>query len=218
MEARALFIARQKVSLLILFALLAAIITLSILAAIYPTFPGDDEALKRFQGLESSGLNTAARAISSLGSVTLVAASIGVLIVALWVSGRRRDAMASLLIPLAEGLVFGIKALIGRPRPELALFPAGPGTATFPSGHANHAVLFFGFLIYLCLVHVESARLRVALQGLLMLSILGVGASRVYLGLHWPSDVVGGYVFGAFFLLVLVWLVKTGKERTALTK
>ena len=217
MGVRAHFITRQKISHLIFFALLTAIVTLSILAAIYPTFPGDEEALKRFQGLEGSGLNTAARAISRLGSVTVAATSIGVLIVALWVSGRRRDAIASLLIPMAEGLIFGIKASIGRSRPEFVLFPPGSDTAAFPSGHANHAVLFFGFLIYLCLVHVQSARLRAALQGLLMIGILGVSASRVYLGLHWPSDIVGGYLFGAFFLWVLVWLVKTLKEGTAMT-
>ena len=101
-----------------------------------------------------------------------------------------------------------MKVLVGRDRPELLLFQPGPESAAFPSGHAIHVVLFFGFLVYLCHLHLHRAWLRRTLQALMVLGILTMSASRVYMGFHWPSDVIGGYLFGALFLLLLVWAVK----------
>ena len=217
MKLQADFITHSKVSLLIFLILLVATIILAVLAAIYSTFPGDEEALRRLQELERSGLSSAARAVTRLGNTPVVAASILALVAVLWAVGRRRDSIACLLIPVAEGLGVAVKALIGRPRPEFILFPPGPDSAAFPSGHAIHAVLFFGFLLYLTLAHTKSRGLRVAALAVLPLIILIVGASRVYLGLHWPSDVLGGYIFGGVFLWVLLWTVKVGKREPSVT-
>jgi len=123
-----------------------------------------------------------------------------------------------LLIPISEALALGVKTAMGRSRPDWSLLPYGSETAAFPSGHAVHAVLLFGFLAYLCLVFVASVRLRVSLQLILMIIIVAVGTSRVYLGLHWPTDVVGGYLYGGFFLWVIVMTLKIWKDGARITK
>jgi membrane-associated phospholipid phosphatase len=99
-----------------------------------------------------------------------------------------------------------LKLAVGRPRPEYLLVDSVPASLSFPSGHALFAVIFGGFLIYLVGELVQPRLVRWGLQTGLALLVLAVGASRVYLGFHWPSDVVGGYMFGAVTLLELVWL------------
>ena len=99
-----------------------------------------------------------------------------------------------------------LKDVIGRPRPEYAIIDPIPQSFGFPSGHACFAVLLGGALICLVWRHVENPWLRRGLCAGLGLIILGVGISRVYLGVHWPSDVLGGYLYGGLVLLVAVRL------------
>ncbi len=201
----------SRLWLAVLAALLVANVALAALAAVYATFPGDEWALTSFQSHRNSVMDDLVRGITRLGDLGPVAASLAALWLLLWFTHRRRELAASLMIPLAELLGLGVKVLVGRDRPELLLFPPGPESAAFPSGHAVHAVLFFGFLVYLCYLHLHRAWLRRAIQGLIVLGILVVSASRVYMGVHWPSDVIGGYLFGALFLLLLVRAVKGPK-------
>lgn len=208
MKVKNKLIADPRFRLLIFLLLFGSIVALSVLAAIYTTFPGDEGILEAFQGLETSWLSSAARNVTQLGSAAVIAVSILALGTFLWITDRRRDAMGCVFIAMAELSGLGIKELVGRPRPDFILFLPAPETAAFPSGHAVHAVLFFGFLIHLCWFHMGSTRFRAALQGFIVLSILTVSASRIYLGVHWPSDVLGGYLYGAFFLWILIWAVR----------
>lgn len=208
MKVKFRLVSDPRFRLLVFLLLFGSTVALSVLAALYTTFPGDEEVLEAFQGLETSWLSAAARNVTQLGSAAVIAVSILALGTFLWITGRRRDAMGCVFIALAELSGFGIKELVGRPRPEFVLFPLAPESAAFPSGHAVHAVLFFGFLIHLCWFHMGSTRLRVALQGFIALSILTISVSRIYLGVHWPSDVLGGYLYGAFFLWILIWAVR----------
>ena len=208
MKVKFRLVSDPRFRLLVFLLLFGSTVALSVLAALYTTFPGDEEVLEAFQGLETSWLSAAARNVTQLGSAAVIAVSILALGTFLWITGRRRDAMGCVFIALAELSGFGIKELVGRPRPEFVLFPPAPESAAFPSGHAVHAVLFFGFLIHLCWFHMGSTRLMVALQGFIALSILTISVSRIYLGVHWPSDVLGGYLYGAFFLWILIWAVR----------
>jgi undecaprenyl-diphosphatase len=158
--------------------------------------------------MESSELSTVARGIAILGSMPVALASILVLGGGLWILGRRLYFLASSLLVLVQGLAMGLKELVGRPRPDAVLFPPPPDSASFPSAHAIFAVSFFGFLLYLVSVHVERPRLRIAFQGLLVSLILAMGVSRVYQGVHWPSDILGGYLLGGAFLGLMVWVVR----------
>ena len=108
---------------------------------------------------------------------------------------------------LAPVLNLALKELATRARPDAALALVDESGYSFPSGHAAFAVAFYGALIYLLSYWGAFPRrplMRWAIQGALFLLILVIGGSRVYLGVHWPSDVLGGYLFGGLCLLALM--------------
>lgn len=118
--------------------------------------------------------------------------------------------------PAALGLLFAqlgslgnplIKIIVQRPRPGLP-YEIGlrvPTDYSFPSGHSATAMVVYGFLIYLAATKLREHPLARALAvALCVLYILGMGLSRIYLGEHWFSDVLGGYVYGAAWVLLAV--------------
>jgi undecaprenyl-diphosphatase len=140
---------------------------------------------------------------------------LGALVGGFWAAGLRREALflsasagASLLSALA-------KLLVERPR------PASEGVRAFsqvfdysyPSGHVVGYVSVGGFVFFLVYVLFKRSWRRTA--GLIVLGLLVglVGVSRVYLGHHWASDVLGGYALGSIFLLGLVELYRTTSAR-----
>jgi undecaprenyl-diphosphatase len=106
-----------------------------------------------------------------------------------------------------------LKLAINRPRPSADLVHVlfheqGSG---FPSGHAFFAILILGLTAYSISVNSKNRTLQIlALAGLIALILL-VGTSRVYLGVHWPSDIIGGYLIGGIFLTALIWFHRTWK-------
>ena len=117
----------------------------------------------------------------------------------------------SLIFPLQIGLVLlvsgglsrWLKDLIDRPRPE-AKHLVEATTMSFPSGHAMSSIAFFGFLIYLVWRLVSTPWIRWLLSSLLALLILLIGFSRVYLGVHYPSDILAGYAAGGACLAIFI--------------
>lgn len=171
------------------------------------------------QNFRAPWLDSLAQFLTFLGGgsvlVPLGAVAAGVLVVA----GRKRAALLVGLSLLGHPMNLALKLLARRPRPSaegdtVAVLMDATGTS-FPSGHAMATVIFFGFLAYLVWVLVRPGRVR--LGGVLSLALLtiSIGISRIYVGGHWFSDVVGGWVCGLFFLLVLAEgyrLLAPGKE------
>ena len=164
------------------------------------------EGLLEWQDQRAGWMDAAALAVTVLGGWIAAMVMMAGLLLFLLVMGRRIDALVVLLSggPLLCGLL--LKELVGRARPDLWLTGPEPIGLSFPSGHATFAIIFGGILIVLAEEAVSPAPARRAIQLFLILLILAIGASRVYLGVHWPSDVVGGYLFGGAALLGLVYL------------
>lgn len=194
---------------------LASTLSIFILAAALATFPGDQAALEGFRSNESKWLDSTALAVTTLGRQAVAAGLMIGLISVLAFAGRRRDALVVFIsaVPIVAGLL--LKDVVGRARPDFMIIGSAPSSMSFPSGHAVFAMIFGGLLIILAGDLVKPPKLRWAIQIGLVLLIMAVGASRVYLGVHYPSDVLGGYLFGAMALLGLVWVRNRFANRSA---
>lgn len=117
-----------------------------------------------------------------------------------------------LVLALSSNLI--LKEVINRERPTLEHLVTVK-TLSYPSGHAMTAMAFYGFLIYLILTFKISKLLKFALVTVLLLLILSIGVSRIYLGVHFPSDIVGGFVAGfiwVVFCILILNILKVFKE------
>ncbi len=165
-----------------------------------------DLAISEFlQRLDVGSLSGALFWVGARGvaGVTMAAAAIW-----LWLSGRRAAAALIALMLVPDALNFVLRDLFDRPRPspELVRVEGGPQGDSYPSGTAVHAMLFYGFMVYLLSQVAAPSRWRQALSAALVFWILLQGAWLINHGRHWATDVVGGYLYGAAYLLLWVKL------------
>ena len=150
-------------------------------------------------------LELTARDITSLGGypvvILMTLCAIGFLMIA-----AKGHAAVLVLVSIGGGMLLssGLKDLFGRPRPDLVPHAVQVFTQSFPSGHATLSAVTYLTLGAL-LARVQPRRaVKVYLLSLAVLLTLLVGASRVYLGVHWPTDVLAGWCVGAGWA-VLCW-------------
>ena len=143
------------------------------------------------------------QAITTLGSLEVLGALV-VLVVAVLAWLRQWQPAITLAVSGLLTLLLrqALKELFHRPRPELWA-TLSESTYSFPSGHALGSVIIYGMLIYL--LSQRRPRWRVFLWGLYGVLVIAIGFSRLYLGLHWPTDVLGGWAFGALALFGLIF-------------
>jgi membrane-associated phospholipid phosphatase len=103
-------------------------------------------------------------------------------------------------------IMSSLKLFFSRPRPLTPLLEAVRGFS-FPSGHAMSSVTFYGLLMYIVWHEVANKALKWSLIVLLALFILAIGFSRVYLRVHYASDVLAGFAMGAIWLVISLWAV-----------
>lgn len=195
-------------------AVLAAItVAAFVLAWVYPVWPGDEGLLIAVQGWQNPVVDPALRALSCLGWYPVAAALSGAAMLSLLALRRWTDALAlGMVVPCALA-THGLKSLLGRARPDFAIVEPVPESFGFPSGHAAFAMLLGGFLVCLAWQHVGNPWWRWGIVAGLALLVTGVGAARIYLGVHWPSDVAGGYLYGATVLAVAFRLRDAAERR-----
>ncbi|HEX5238008.1 MAG TPA: phosphatase PAP2 family protein [Sphingomicrobium sp.] len=141
-----------------------------------------------------------ARIFTALGEPTVLVGAGFIVAAWLWWRSRARLALALLLVVLiGRGLAEVQKFSIERPRPTLNPHLVVVKTWSFPSGHAASSMIFY--LTLALALAPEGQWRRIAAAGAILLSLL-IGISRVMLGVHWPSDVVGGWSFGMLWVLL----------------
>jgi undecaprenyl-diphosphatase len=185
--------------------LLAAAACIALFARFYNFFPGDQPLLEWFQTWRNPAVTGYMEAVSFIGRSWLIVGLAGLVVLGLFAAGRRREGFAATGIVAILLLSPLMKLIVDRPRPPLDLAgTANPlGDLSFPSGHAFQSLVLFAFLIFLAAILVRTPWIRWSTQVFLVVLILAIGASRVYLNAHWPSDIVGAYIIGGFFLAVL---------------
>ncbi|MEA3012214.1 MAG: hypothetical protein QOD42_759 [Sphingomonadales bacterium] len=166
---------------------------------------GLDRALLAHLYAGDSPWGRAAQTVTELGSfpVVMALAAIGALLLVR--RSRIRAALLLLALPMSGGLVVELlKRWIGRLRPhDQEHLLVQVQSYAFPSGHTTNATMVW---LGLALLLVSGPRARpIAIAAAAMLAV-AIGLSRNLLGVHWPSDVVGGWAFGLFWILLLARL------------
>jgi undecaprenyl-diphosphatase len=124
--------------------------------------------------------------------------------------GRRRTVLLVLVLTAGTSLIVNaIKLLIGRPRPTLEEVLATATGYAFPSGHSAQAVVAYATLAYLLTRRWRRRSVAVVAWTTAAVVALVVGFSRMYLGVHWMTDVIGGYLLAAVWMVTVLTVVHT---------
>ena len=165
-------------------------------------FALDTWATPFLHGIASPGLDVVMNALTDIGSILVI--PVLFLVVVIWLIRTHRISLGVFLgIATAGSLVLQatMKLFFARPRPQLPWANVLPDFS-FPSGHTMNAVIFYGALA-LILWSVFGRRIGLVSVVIAALLALGVGISRIYLGYHYLTDVVGGMLAGVAWLLVV---------------
>ncbi|HWS85566.1 MAG TPA: phosphatase PAP2 family protein [Pyrinomonadaceae bacterium] len=196
---------------------LAAFAVLAVLAKANAYFAWDERVADAIQSFSPPGMLAFMRAVSFPGDGITSWVIVGAALLFFFARGRRSEGFG-LLVSAAGGPAINrlMKHVIGRPRPTLDLVRVSGEWAheSFPSGHVVFYVCFFGFLFFaaFALLPKGSTARRLACA-LAALPVLLVGLSRVYLGAHWPSDVLGAYLLSGMWLALSLDLYRRWKRR-----
>ncbi len=180
----------------------------------------DDRVLQAFRRADDPGtpigpawLQSAAIDITALGSGWVLGLIVLAIVGFLFLQGMRRTG-TFVLIASAGGwfLNSGLKAIFERPRPEVVPHLREVFSASFPSGHAMTSAAVFLTLGAMLMRMSERRATKVYCMAMAMLLTVLVGTSRVYLGVHYPTDVLAGWIAG-FTWALLCWVVERALER-----
>jgi undecaprenyl-diphosphatase len=149
-----------------------------------------------------------ARDISALGGFTVL--SLTTAFSCFMLATHRHPRRAAIL---AASVIFAqiaaelIKHLVGRPRPDIVPHLDLVYSSSFPSGHAMMSPVVYMTLASLLAAGERKIADKLVLQGCAALLVLCIGLSRIYLGVHWPSDVLGGWILGSTFALIATFVL-----------
>lgn len=163
-------------------------------------------------GVHGSGLRTTLaglRLVTELGSTIAITLVAGLaLLVGVFIGPWRHGVIGAVTIGLASLVVEGVKVVVARTRPEVLDPIVVEHGYSFPSGHATLSMVGYGILVVLLARSRLPPLARVGLVGVSAMLVLLIGLSRIYLGVHFPSDVLAGWVLGAVVVLVFADLTR----------
>ena len=194
--------------LAVCFALLAAFITYQV-GFVYETEPlGIDLAMQQaFINMRTDLITPFMKVVThSTDTITIV-----ILCVALLLLPMTRKKMGLPLTVAAlinMGTYKAMKHIFLRARPDVIYHLVEQGGYSFPSGHSATSMLVYGLLFYMIGKYCNNQKLKVLLQAVCGILVLTVGPSRLYVGVHWATDVLAGWCVGAAVLMAAVYLIE----------
>jgi membrane-associated phospholipid phosphatase len=200
---------RQRILLFVLGLITISFIALSVLVALYPTSALDLKLSEEVQAHQNKFIDEVMYLISTPGYMPESVILVVVTSLMFFVFKYKKAALFMLLTGTAGLISTIIKAIVNRPRPskDVVRIVLETTQQSFPSGHVLFYVVFFGFLILLML---QLEKIPKALKYVVIIIsfflILAIPVSRIYLGAHWFTDVLGGLLSGLLCLYLLSWL------------
>jgi membrane-associated phospholipid phosphatase len=167
----------------------------------------DTSILQTFQTFHTPLIDQIAIAVTFLGEpFVLIILSCTLAFISLW---QRKWAEASVFAIVVAGgisLNFWLKTLFARARPALWEHIVDVRNYSFPSGHAMVSLIVYGFIGYWLIIRYPSAQKPILTATVLL--VVAIGLSRLYLGVHWPTDVVAGYAAGLVWLFICILILE----------
>ena len=198
------------------------LLTISVLALLTflvqttPSFPIDLQITQAIQSINSSFFAGSMKLISWPGFFPQSMIITLIIALGLYVYGLHWESVTSLLAAFFSGVTNELfKNLIQRPRPSIDIVDvfAVLNSYSFPSAHVMFYTILFGFIWYLIYTLLKPSLPRRFLLGFFGVFILFIGISRIYLGQHWASDVLGAYLLGGLILVGVILMYQWGKTR-----
>lgn len=188
-------------------ALLAALAMLSVLAASTDHFTWDVTITRAVQAIQLPGLQRLAWVATFFSSPTISLLGLSTVVGLLLLTQRPRLAIFAGISAWTHLLGGFLKLVVDRPRPspELVDVVRIETKFSFPSGHAEWVMGFEGFLVFAVWQLTENRAMRIGSLAIWSLHLVFAGLGRVEQGLHWPSDLLAGYLVGAIALSVTIW-------------
>ncbi len=181
-----------------------------------PSFAFDIQITQSLQMVKAPAFALLMNLISWPGFVPQSWIITGLIILLVYIFGLQWEAVMALIAAvLSSGIDLLVKDLIQRPRPlpsQVGVF-AILNSYSFPSGHVMYYLGFFGFIWFLAFSTLKPSLKRGFLLVIIGALIVLVGFSRIYLGEHWASDVIGSYLLGTLTLVAIIQLYRWGKTR-----
>lgn len=174
----------------------------------------DSDIILAVQGAEAPGLTSLAEGLTWFGRTLPVTVFSLAIMIALYFLLRHRWELLLFAVVMLGSTTLNkvLKAVFHRERPNIHRLAEEAGFS-FPSGHAMAAFALYGILAYLLWRHVNSVVGRVLLVLVCAAMFLGIGWSRIYLGVHYPSDVLGGYLASGVWLLLSIAVYQRWTKR-----
>ena len=198
----------------------ACILTLYILANLSEevlekeAFAFDRSILLHIHELANPVLDTLMISITRIGDPRTVVPMTLVIFCFLWWQRYRLEAKFFALNAFGGAVLsYVLKLAFSKPRPQLWPQLISEKTFSYPSGHALGSMVLYGFLSYL--LATLYPRYSRAFYSIATLLILAIGFSRLYLGVHWPTDIIAGYGIGFLWITVCIMLMRLQKIRGA---
>lgn len=194
----------------------AAFAVLTFLVKTTPSFAIDLQITRAIQLINFPGFAGLMTMVSWAGFAPQVMIMTAVIIVAIYLLGLHWETVMALVAAiLSTGVNLLVKDWVQRPRPGAAAVNVIDvlNSYSFPSGHVMYYLGFLGFIGFLVFSLLKPSLKQSFFLALIGLPILLIGVSRIYLGEHWASDVLGAYLLGSLTLVATIQFYRWGKTR-----